>query len=258
MEDETTSSEVPWYKELFAALDSFTPISELGSFLNVDEYPAWVINVSKELFQQSAPTFPILQLKTETPVGLGLWLGQNCANFYALGELLGMPDGTPEEEINKRCESAVKLVEALEGNKDKPQVKSLLNALEIGGQLICRLPDELPRFEEILHRAFKQALDQPNYNEALGFFQGFAQGLSKKGVTRSGLARATTATPVYMAMYYNWREIDKLKSVTALYLHLQKIGLSKAQLGDIERLRRLCTRVKYHPGKRGRPLGLEK
>jgi hypothetical protein len=53
-------------------------------------------------------------------------------------------------------------------------------------------------------------------------------------------------------MFFHWQEIDRLPSVPKLKIFLQKNGLTEVIIGDISRLRRLCTRVGYAPGKRGR------
>ena len=54
-------------------------------------------------------------------------------------------------------------------------------------------------------------------------------------------------------MLFHWQAIDRLSSVPKLRIFLLENGLTEAVVGDISRLRRLCTRIGYTPGKRGRP-----
>lgn len=251
MESPDTSKH--WYEEIAEAAENCTPPAELGNFATVEAYPEWVVNVAKELFQQATPSFHLRRLKKTTPETLGLWFGQNCANLSVIGELLDLP----AEKLDEGKETASKIIETLKNNQSIPGAKNYLNTITIAGHLLEWLASELPKFEELLHRAFKQALDQP-YAEATAFFQGFAQGLSKKGVVANELARTTTATPIYKVMYFNWPEVDKLTSVTSLWHYLKKQGVTKQQLGDNERLSKLCFRIKYRPGKRGRPLSTGK
>ena len=85
------------------------------------------------------------------------------------------------------------------------------------------------------------------------FFQGFAEGVSKPGFKSGKFAQATDATPIYLTMWMHWQKVDRLSSVPALKNFLVKSGLSESMVGDISRLRKLCTRIGYAPGKRGRP-----
>ena len=133
-----------------------------------------------------------------------------------------------------------------------------LYALKENPQAVKKLGNMAVDLEKNVLQAFKAALGQPSYKEAAEFFQGFAKGMSKKGLTSKGMARETTATPIYTMMLIHWREVDRLASVPKLREFLINYGLPKEVVGDISRLRRLCTRVRYAPGKRGRPPKSEK
>jgi hypothetical protein len=124
--------------------------------------------------------------------------------------------------------------------------------------LVADFSKDVEQVENNALQAFKSALDQPSHKEAAEFFQGFAKGLSKKGITLKGMARETTATPIYEKMFFHWQEVDRLRSVPHLKVFLLNNGLTEAIIGDISRLRRLCTRIGYAPGKRGRPPKSEK
>jgi len=151
-----------------------------------------------------------------------------------------------------------KYMVSLEANKTRPEVKNLLWVSEIAGRMMMRLGKNAYDLEKITLRAFKLALDQENYQEAADFFQGFARGISKRGLKDYRLARNTDATNIYMAMFYNWETVGSFTSVSMLRKFLLQIGFTESQLGDPERLKKLCYRVKYRPGKRGRPSKNEK
>jgi hypothetical protein len=107
--------------------------------------------------------------------------------------------------------------------------------------------------ERAVLESFKLALGQPNHQEAVEFFKGFATGLSKVGIKGASLAGATDATPIYSMMVAHRQEVDRLPSVPKLREFLIRKGMAEQVVGDISRLRRLCTRIGYTPGKRGRP-----
>jgi len=239
-----------WYERVFdnAHLMSSRPV--LDPYLNFEKYPDWLVKVMGELTNQNMPAISIKKMRPITPENAGRFLGQHCANVYAVAEnfQLGMQSVRKMKEVAKPWYK----------HKDKPEVASFLriaNALDL---IIKDSPKSGKLFKLNALQAFKMALGQPNYNETTEFFQGFAKGLSVKGLTPGGAARRTTATPVYLNVFLHWQEVDKLPSVPKLREFLLKHGLSENQVGDISRLRRLCSRVGYAPGKRGRPRKLKK
>jgi hypothetical protein len=239
----------PWFEEIAHAVDNVQPPAKLKAFLGVEAYPEWLVNVCAELFQQATPSAPIAEFKVDGPKSIGLWLGQNVANFYAIGEVF-----KKSIQVNEQNQDALKKVLAnLEANKTRPDVKNLLRVAEIAGRMMMRLGKSAYDLEKITLRACKLALDQEDYGEAVQFFDGFSKGISKKGLKGHGLARETLATKIYMAMFFNWQTVDSFKSVPELRKFLLEIGFTETQLGNVERLAKLCYRVKYRPGKRGRP-----
>jgi hypothetical protein len=130
----------------------------------------------------------------------------------------------------------------------------LLQVLPVIATLLTRWgTDWFPRFEEVLHRAFKEALEQECYEEAVSFFQGFAKGISKPGLRSGTAALSTTATVIYQKLYFHWREVEQLQSVPELRTFLIRNGLSEPVLGEPERLEKLCERMGLSFRKRGRP-----
>jgi hypothetical protein len=242
-----------WYEEVFDSTDLPNSTPELDPYVNVDKYPDWVAKVLVELLSQNMPAIPLKELRVITPEKLGRFLGQKCANIYALGERFQIGLQNPQN-----IAKGVELFNRLQSQKVKPGVSSLLHATNITSKLIADFSKDVEQVENNVLEAFKSALDQPSYKEAVEFFQGFAKGLSKKGITLNGMARETTATPVYEKMFFHWQEVDRLRSVPQLKAFLLKNGLTEAIIGDISRLRRLCTRIGYAPGKRGRPPKSEK
>ena len=78
-----------WCEKLFDELDfeSVWP-TNLQLPARWDNCPKWLINVSRELIQQSMPSTPIRRVEHITPHRLGSFLGQHCANLYAIGDIL--------------------------------------------------------------------------------------------------------------------------------------------------------------------------
>lgn len=242
-----------WRERVFETTDLNFSNPKLDPYLNVDKYPQWVVNIMTELSRQGLHLTPLRSMKTVTPRKLGMNLGQKCANYYAIfGPLEGVLDD-PEKVKN-----ATTWLERFEKNKENPTVASTLHAIEITAEMVEELANESVEFYKIVHNAFKEALEQSNYAEAVQFFQGFAQGISSPGIKQGRLAHATEATTIYQKMFFHWQEIEKLQNVTALYEFLLKLGIPKPVLGDIERLRTLCKRIEYASGKRGRPPKSEK
>lgn len=245
----TKKIEGPWFGEIVRKLERVRPPPKLASFLDVDAFPEWLIEVSRELFQQSVPSAPLAKFKEDTPNSVGLWLGQSAANFYAVGEAL---QGNMTI-VEKNPEKVKAFQEKLAADAAKPDVQNLLRVVTTTRDLLEGVEKHCSQLQKLILRAFKLALDQENYQEAAELFQGFAKGFSKKGLKGNQLARKTDATGIYTAMFFNWKTVDSLKSVAALRNFLLQIGFSEDQLGDPERLNKLCYRVKYRPGKRGRP-----
>jgi len=233
-----------WYRKIFDQLDYST--DEAGSDANIDDEPEWVWNLVEELGQQVMPSFRIRKFADLTPRDVGAYLGQQCANIYAVGNMFGEP--TPEQ-----LQVGEKILQKLEVNKDQPGVESTLMALDAFKKNLAVMGYAFPKFEKTLHESFKAALDQPDYLEAVGFFQGFARGLSKPGITNGQLTGNTTATLIYQKLYTHRRDLEKLPSYSALCEFLRRNGVHDSLLGDVRRVQKLCERLKLRLGKRGRP-----
>lgn len=235
--------------EVARAADKIRPPVQLKKFLDVNSYPEWLVNVCKEIFQQATPAAKLQTFKMDSPKSVGLWLGQNIANFYAIGETVqraldaGRNNSEQIDAFEKRIAS----------NAHLPSVQNLLRVMKIFGHLEKELAKEASRLERMAFRAFKLAIDQESYQESVDFFQGFAKGISKRGLNGTRLARSTDATNIYMTMFYNWEKVDSFQNVAMLRDFLLQIGFTEQQLGGPDRLHKLCYRVKYRPGKRGRP-----
>lgn len=249
---ENTEKENPpkqtWYERVFETTDLNFSNPKLDPYLNVDKYPEWVVLVMSELSRQGLHLSPLRGLAAISPKKLGMNLGQKCANLYAIGNQFKAGFENPQN-----VEKVVAFIEQLEKNKENPVVASTMQSMEIAGSLLIELANGSDEFEKIVHNAFREALEQTNYVEAVQFFQGFAHGISSPGILPGRLAQSTDATPIYYKMFFHWQEVDRLHTVTELYDFLLKVGISKPMLGDIDRLRTLCKRIKYAPGKRGRP-----
>lgn len=234
-----------WCKKIFNAIEP--KITAAIPEADIEKEPEWVVNLVTELSQQSLPAFRIKNCHGYFPRETGLMLGQRCAFLYALGERYT----EPTEQQNQRAEKALKI---LEQNRDKPAVESVLMGTDLAMRLLGELVEQYPDFEKAVHEAFRAALDQTNYRHAVEFFQGFAVGLAKPGITNDGLAGRTEATNIYLRLYTHRREIEKMKDFPAVHSFLlDKCGMLKHQLRSVRRLQKIGERLGLHLAKPGRP-----
>jgi hypothetical protein len=242
-----------WYEQVFDGPDFTTSEPTLDPYLNFEKYPVWFLNVTSELQRQALHLSPMRDTAVMTPEKAGKFWGQNCANNYVIQD--HQRAGT---ENGRKLEIEKVLLSKLNEDKEKEAASSALHKKSVSESIIREFEKNRESTQESVHKAFKDALSQSNYSEAVEFFRGFAKGLSKPGIKAGTLALATDATPIYFEMFYNWQEVDQLGTVTELYDWLLKRGFTKETLGDIDRLRTLCKRIKYAPGKRGRPPKIKK
>lgn len=240
----TTSKIRPWYDRIFDRVELVNTNPRLAPYLDVDKFSQYQTNVMLKLIGQGLPLTPPKELKAITPEKLGLLLGQQCATIYALGECF---QGLDDPEIMEQAKKAAK---DLRKQRHVPGVKSVLHAANVGGMMIEQLVNHFPKFEKNLHAAFKAALDQPNYQEAVEFFRGFAKGITKPALKDGQIAGRTTATTLQMKMFMHAEQAAKMKSVRQLRAFLLENGLTEGTLGDEERLQKLCTRLGYAPGRK--------
>jgi hypothetical protein len=228
-----------WYGQIFACLD----FSEVGkqAGLDLETEPAWISKVIAELVQQAMPAFRMRKAGRVTPRVAGLCLGQLSANLFVFSGLM------------KRSMENVSALKTLE-NHNTPAVQSALGATEALKQSLAASMPLLENFDRIAVGAFQSALAQPSHAEAAEFFQGFAQGMSKPGLTNTfRLVGATTATLIYLKLLVERRTVERFHSVRELRDFLLQQGLSEQVLGEPKRLEKLCERIKLSFTKRGRP-----
>jgi len=236
-----------WYERIFDRVELVNTKPELAPYLDVDQLPKYQANVLAKLVGQGLPLTPPRTLKTLTPKKLGQLLGQQCATLHALGEQLQSLDD-PE-----KIKQAAATAEALTQQSQMPGVSNVLHAAQITGMMLEQLLQHIPQFEKTVQAAVKAALDQPNYQEAVEFFRGFAQGMTKPGLKDGKLVGQTDATMLQLKMFMLPEAAAKKKNVAEWRAFLLENGETEATLGDEERLQKFCQRIGYAPGKRGRP-----
>lgn len=121
-----TRNQGPWYKEIFNSIELTDSRPALRPYLDVDKHPAWVTNVLGELVGQNMPTFPLKKVKEITPKMVGTFLGQNCANVYAVAENLHVA----RESTNKLREAA-KQLQMHEAKFDVRNVMLIVRVMEL-------------------------------------------------------------------------------------------------------------------------------
>jgi hypothetical protein len=224
-----------WYGKLFNQLDNAN--QEPRALSNIDDEPQWIVNLLQELLQQVSPAFPLCNFVEISPRALGLYQGQQCANIFAMDQMINVP-------IAKQSKALNKLLKVLETNQYLPGIQS---ACANEPTFLCLdFLSKVEEFEKTLHETFKTALDQPKHTEAVEFFQGFAKGLSKAGISKTGIIRQATATLVYQKLYFHRREVEKLSNFSALRKFLIRNGLSAKVLGGVRRLQKMCERLELN------------
>jgi hypothetical protein len=248
MENQTQST---WYQRVFETIDLPNSTPELDPYLDFEKYPEWVTLVMVKLFDQRSHLTPVKDLAVVTPEKVGKLLGQKCANYHAV--VTQVMAGNTMMENPQNFEKAMALMDEIEKKKDDPAMASLYHIAGVVGNLITEFAQDGEAFDKIVHDAFTAALNQPSLDEAAQFFRGFAKGISKPGLKSGKLVQFTDATNIYGTMFFQWQEVDRLRTVAELYDFLLERGFTEQTLGGIERLKTLCKRIKYAPGKRKRP-----
>jgi hypothetical protein len=234
-----------WYERAFALTDlGKIKLGELFDSESFDARPKWYAKVLFALMSQGMPAIPLKRLRAVNPNKVGRFWGQKFATLYAFGGKGQMMQGPHKTQA---------AIDSWEKRKAEPGAAETIRRLKILKEQLQFAADNTNRIEQNLLKVFKLALEQPIHQEAVEFFKGFATGLSKPGIKGATLAGETDASPIYKIMLARWQEVDRLPSVPKLREFLIQHGMSEQVVGDISRLRRLCTRIGYAPGKRGRP-----
>jgi hypothetical protein len=243
-----------WYERIVDSLDFVDDAK--SDDLDIETEPQWVVNVLRELTQQTMPAFQFGGANPITPQGVGRYLGQQRANraaIYAAMERASAPENMARVKA---------FAEVLEKNKKNPALKAVIEgpvmaSVEKAGEFLLTSLQVNARLEGRFHkaalRALKVAWEQTDHSETVAFFQGLAKGLSKPGIREYSAARSTTATPIYQRLFIHRREIGKLKSVPELRAFLSQRGLSDRVLGHRKRLEKLCERIGLSFAELGRP-----
>jgi hypothetical protein len=248
--------EYAWCKRLLDEVDfADVPVKDAeqinkGFTGMLDESPEWVGNLNREIVQKMMPTMPFSKLRKKSPPEvLGLYLGQTCATLYAINNHFR---GQSKEENIKAAEAKRKFFEQY---PELPSVQSEMSVVNSMPPLLQHLQTEvLPGLMKAVHDAFKTALEQKEYSQAVVFFQGFAKGISKPGLSSDGkLAGNSDATPIYEKLMLHRDQVQKLPSYPALQKFLIDRGLPKNVVGTVKHLQKLVKRLGLSIGKRGRP-----
>jgi len=215
----------------------------LARYLDPDQAPKFQSNVTVQLLRQLLPlTPPKEKLLVITPKGLGRVLGHKYANIYALGE--HSQSLAKDPQAVKRSRAIKAKMDKAGGAQEEPSAEILL--------VHEFITNVMPQFKNSVEQTFKVALDRGNYQEALEFFQGFAEGFAIKGFNDGKIVRKTRATDLHLKMLQRVPQAKKIGSAKELRFSLAENGLSEEALGKISRLQRYLGRIGY-TFKRGRP-----
>jgi hypothetical protein len=102
-------------------------------------------------------------------------------------------------------------------------------------------------------RSFLHKVQEFPANETTSFYDGYNLALRHNLVDEKGkTVIKNDATILYFFLVIFWKGVEQQKSFEQLHAWLRKF-FPRAVLGDIDRLKGVCKRIKLRLGKRGRP-----
>ena len=228
-----------WYQRIWEKQDLPNTNPKLEQLFNPDKFEKSQANAAIQLIGQLLPLTPVKELVEMTPEKLGMMMGQKQAIFY------GLKDPQAVE-----CSKAAK--REMEKQAHIPAVANALEVIRNVELMAKEFSKALPQYKRNVQDAFKAALAQPNYQEAVEFFRGFAAGLATQGFKDGKIVRNTPATNLHLNMFMRSQKFKKFRSVKELRAFLLQNGFTEETLGDDSRLQKYCSRIGYAPGKRRR------
>lgn len=144
-----------WYERSLDALECVSRTNDWAApDVELEKTPQWVRRVLLEMIQQVWPAVPVKGAGAITPRLVGLALGQQCANLYAIGALqVTREQVKASEEYSKR----------LEANRGLPGVESVLKVKEMLRELFVNLPKDWPA---LFKRGFTMRSRKPWHSRA--------------------------------------------------------------------------------------------
>lgn len=223
-------------------------------FIDIKRMPRWAKRASAELILQGHPGITIEHFQHPSPKSIGYILGQKWANYSSAPESTDMLN-----RLADQLENDAKMLE--KQLREKGIVLTLhpsaLLSLAGTGRLLEQGNEQVlsnyPSFLEILHEAFRAALEQPRYKEAVEFFRGFTGGIGNPGARNGKPTANTSATPIYTIIALRWPDIRMLRSLIELRAFLITAGIPESLVGPQKRLEKLCQRIGLRLASRGRP-----
>ncbi len=113
----------------------------------------------------------------------------------------------------------------------------------------CGYPGPGTPGSRYIPRKIESWLRHSSVPEKSRIHRGQADGLKGMG-PGSEANRSTDATDAYLLMVLNWRRVEKMNRTE---LHRMLIRWLGPRAGDLDRTRKLCQRIGFRGGKRGRP-----
>jgi hypothetical protein len=230
--------EYPWCMEVIESFNLQDDLAKHTDLFDLSKMPEGQMNVFGKLARQIMPALATSPEQEITPYVTGLFVGQQHANMCALDEHLeNLPKG-PEAD-----EAARKKMKELHANRNKPGVESSMKILGDEQPLMAWFKASKGKLIEIVQKALKVAAQQP-HEEALAFAKGYAKGLASRGIDGAKVVKWTTATPLFLKIYFHWKEIEALQSVREMKEFLLRNGIAESELRNERRLQQICTRMK--------------
>jgi len=244
-----------WCRKIAKKLVAGPEIADPEPFIDIKRMPRWAKRASAELLLQGHPGIRFEHFQDPSPKTIGYILGQKWANYRSGADWNDMQNRRAADlKIDPKSSEWLALIEAwMASAPDHPVVRTLTATDRLLEQGLEQMPSDYHSFIEIMHEAFRTALEQPRYEDTVDFFRGFAGGIGNPGARNGKSTANTSATPIYAVVGVCWPDIRKLRSLIELRTFLVAAGISEPLLGSQKRLEKLCQRIGLRLARRGRP-----
>jgi hypothetical protein len=216
----------------FLMLDGLFPFKGV---VPENDCPQWFGRVEEEYFSALCRGADLKGAKKFTLIGLGGFLGYQCA--YAVWMV---------ESLDAQIESELRNAE-----KDK-DVALTKEQLQESVKMFHRFNDWYGALRRLAGRALKSCVYQP-YEDMSGFLAAYSRAFSRKPKLGAGMGDFGSSNfGIYHFMLWHWRTVEQLDSVRALHDLLRR-SMGEHRVGDLRRIEKMCQRIGLHYRKPGRP-----
>ncbi|OGV57178.1 MAG: hypothetical protein A2283_20940 [Lentisphaerae bacterium RIFOXYA12_FULL_48_11] len=210
--------------------------------------PEWVHTLERELFKVSMPAMKLEGPLESGPRFLGKMLGQY--------ELMLNGDHSLEYQFENVEKVVDKLNESIKAKLNKKAYKRLLEKGKKYNPDFIRFAKRLELVVAAKQKCIAEARETAEQQfdaEKADFLKGFSEGFSTPIYDKDNrLVHEKLTTNIYLLMFVYWRRVREFPSTVVLYQWLTTL-LGKQVIGSLDRIRRICVRIRLKLRPCGRP-----